>query len=245
MHCRAGFDSKFVSLLVFMCALGVTSIAQVAAGDVSAADASIDSKSGSVAPVAIDKRAYGVLPNYRTAEEANPFKPITSKQKMTIAYKDTVDTPIFAVSAAFAGLYQLENQNPSFGQGFKGYAKRYGFSYVDQAVGNFFSEGILPSMFHDDPRYYRRGTGTASSRTTYALTRILLTKSDKGNWRFNSSEFLGNGIAVAVSNAYYPDTRTVSDNANKFVIQLGTDALSNVLKEFWPDVKKKLMKNKN
>ena len=245
MHSRAGFASKLVSLLVFICALSVISIAQVAAGEPSSGNASIESNSGLASPIAVDKRAYGVLPNYRTAEEANPFKPITSKQKMTIAYRDTVDAPIFATSAAFAGLYQLQNQNPSFGQGFKGYAKRYGYSYVDQAVGNFFSEGILPSMFHDDPRYYRRGTGTASSRTTYALTRILLTKSDKGNWRFNSSEFLGNGIAVAVSNAYYPDTRTVSDNANKFVIQLGTDALSNVLKEFWPDVKKKLMKNKN
>ena len=240
MHSNAGAASRFLSFIVFTFAFCPSSFAQVASGD-----ASIDSSSGAVSPIAVDKRAYGILPNYRTAEEANPFKPITPKQKITIAYEDTVDKPIFLTSAVFAGLYQWENQNPSFGQGMKGYAKRFGYSYVDQAVGNFFSEGFLPALFHDDPRYFRRGTGTASSRTGYALTRIFLTKSDKGNWRFNSAEFLGNGIAVAVSNAYYPDTRTVYDNTNKFAIQLGTDAISNVLKEFWPDVKKRLTKNKN
>ena len=241
MHSIAGAASSFLSFIVFTLTFcPSSSFAQVTSGD-----ASVDSSSGAVAPIAVDKRAYGVLPNYRTAEEANPFKPITSKQKITIAYEDTVDKPIFLTSAVFAGLYQWENQNPSFGQGMKGYAKRFGYSYVDQAVGNFFSEGFLPALFHDDPRYFRRGTGTASSRTGYALTRIFLTKSDKGNWRFNSAEFLGNGIAVAVSNAYYPDTRTVYDNTNKFAIQLGTDAISNVLKEFWPDVKKRLTKNKN
>ena len=241
MHSKAGPASKLLSFLVFACAFCNTSLAQVAS-----ADASTESSSGTaVAPIAVDKRAYGVLPNYRTAEEGNPFKPITSKQKMTISYKDTVDGPIFGISAVFAGLYQLQNQNPSFGQGMKGYAKRFGYSYVDQAMGNFLTEGILPSVFHDDPRYFRRGKGAVSSRTGYALTRIFLTKSDKGNWRFNSSEFLGNAVAVAVSNAYYPDTRTVSDNTNKLAIQLGTDAISNVLKEFWPDVKKRLTKNKN
>ena len=226
---------------------GQDSIPQPAAPDVTASKEAPAANAGAtnVAPVTIDKRAYGVLPNYRTADLENPFEAITAKRKMWIAYKDTFDTPIFGVSAFFAGIYQLQNQNPSFGQGLKGYGKRLGFSYVDQAVGNFLSEGILPSVFHDDPRFYRMGTGSTKKRIGYAATRIFVTRTDKGGSRFNTSEFLGNGIAVALSNSYYSDTRTAYDNVNKFAIQLLTDSLSNVLKEFWPDFKKKLQSKKS
>lgn len=79
----------------------------------------------------------------------------------------------------------------------------------------------------------------------YALTRILITRTDSGRQRFNFSEVGGNSMAVAISNAWYPDTRTVSDNAEKLGIQLATDAFSNVLKEFWPDVKRYLQRRRH
>ena len=122
-----------------------------------------------------DKRIFGVLPNYRTAEASIPFAPLSARQKMTIACKDSFDWPVFPTAAAFATLYQFENQNPSFGQGMSGYATRF-------------------------------------------------------------------AAAVALSNAWYPDTRTVSDNAQKLLIQCATDAFSQVLKEFWPDVKRHFKK---
>ena len=197
---------------------------------------------------AIDKRIFGVLPNYRTADGSAPFMPITTRHKFYIAAKDSFDYPVYLTAAAFAGFYQLENQNPSFGQGVEGYAKRLASSYGDQAIGNLMTEAIFPSLLHEDPRYFRIGSSGGSTwhRTRYALTRVFVVRTDKGGWTFNFSEWLGNGTTVALSNLYYPaDTRNVSDNVQKLGIQVGTDAFSQVLKEFWPDIKRKISKKKS
>lgn len=161
---------------------------------------------------------------------------------MTIAFKDSFDLPVYPTAAAFALLYQLEDQNPSFGQGTAGYAKRFAAAYGDQMIGNMMTEGIVPSLLHEDPRYFRVGEGSKWSRTGKALFQIVVTRTDSGHHTFNVAEFGGNAAAVALSNAWYPDTRTVSDNVQKLVIALATDAFSNVLKEFWPDVKRRLQK---
>jgi hypothetical protein len=194
-----------------------------------------------VAPVQ-DKRIFGVLPNYRTAEDVGTYVPLTPKQKFHIAFKDSFDWPGYLLGAAFAGLYQLENSNPSFGQGLEGYAKRYAAAYGDQVIGNFMTEGFFPTMLHEDPRYFRHPSGSKKSRLVYAATRIFVTRTDSGGKRFNFSEVLGNSTAVAISNLYYPDSRNVSDNVQKLGIQLATDSFSNVLKEFWPDIKRKMFK---
>ena len=189
-----------------------------------------------------DKRVFGVLPNYRTAESSVPFVPLTPGQKMTIAAKDSFDWPLFLTGGAFAGLYQLENQNPSFGQGVAGYAKRYGTAYGDQMIGNMMTEGLWPIILKEDPRYFRLGTGSVGRRLWYAATRIFVVRTDAGGRRFNFSEVVGNSVATVISNAYYPDTRDVRDNVEKLAIQLGTDSFSQVAKEFWPDIKRKLFK---
>ncbi len=185
-----------------------------------------------------DKRAFGVIPNNRTTEASLAFEPISARRKMTIAAKDSFAIPIYFNAALFATLYQAENENPSFGQGFGGYAKRLSASFGDQMIGNMMSEGVMPSLLHEDPRYFRIGEGRKLSRTGYALTRIFVTRTDTGGSRFNFSEVLGNSTAVALSNAWYPDTRTASENVEKLAMQLATDAFSNVLKEFWPDVRR-------
>ena len=189
-----------------------------------------------------DKRIFGVLPNYRTAEASNPFAPLTAKQKFTIAFKDSFDWPVYPTSAAFATLYQLENQNPSFGQGMSGYATRVAAAYGDQMIGNMMTEGIVPSLLHQDPRYFRLGEGSVRSRAWYAVTRIFVARTDSGRNTFNFAEWGGNAAAVALSNAWYPDTRDVSDNVQKLLIQCATDTFSQVLKEFWPDVKRHFQK---
>jgi hypothetical protein len=191
---------------------------------------------------AIDKRIFGVLPNYRTAEDTGTYQPLTPKQKFRIAYKDSFDWPVYMVSGAFAALYQLEDSNPSFGQGLKGYAKRYATSYADQSLGNVLTEGLFPSILHEDPRYFRHPYGSKKSRVVYAASRILVTRTDSGGTCFNYSELVGNSIATGLSNLYYPESRTFSDNIEKLGVQLATDAFSNVLKEFWPDVKRKWFK---
>ncbi len=195
----------------------------------------------------IDKRIFGVLPNYRTADGSAPFEPITAKHKFYIASKDSFDYPVYLTSALFAGLYQMDNQNPSFGQGLKGYAKRLATSYGDQAIGNLMTEAIFPSLLHEDPRYFRIGAagGTKMHRMGYALTRVFVVRTDKGKSDFNYSEWLGNGSAVAISNLYYPgDTRNVTDNVQKLGVAVATDAFSQVLKEFWPDIKHKFFNKK-
>jgi hypothetical protein len=195
----------------------------------------------------IDKRIFGVLPNYRTANGSAPYVPITAKQKFAIATKDSFDYPVYLISGGFAALYQLEDQNHSYGQGLKGYAKRYGSSYADQAIGNLLTEGLIPSVMHQDPRYFRLGPGHRKwSRTGYALRGVMASRNDNGKWAFNYSEWVGNSIAVGVSNVYYPDdTRDVQDNVQKLLVQIATDAFSNVLKEFWPDIKQKYFHKKN
>ena len=131
-------------------------------------------------PPLTNNRVFGVLPNYRTADGNLPFQPISSRRKMYIALKDSTDWPVIPTSAAFAALYQLENQNPSFGQGMEGYAKRFAGAYGDQAIGNLMTEGLMPSLFHQDPRYFRLGHGRTMSRLGYAATRIFVCKSDAG-----------------------------------------------------------------
>jgi len=225
--------------------LRIAAVSILGAWLASAQDSPGSSAPNPVAPVPIpapveDKRIFGVLPNNRTTEESIPFHSISAKQKITIAAKDSFDWPVFPTAAAFAGLYQIENQNPSFGQGVRGYALRFATAYGDQMIGNVMTEGLVPIVTHEDPRYFRRGQGSILYRTGFALKQIVIARTDSDRATFNLSEWGGNAVAVAISNAYYPDTRTASDNAERLLIACGTDAFSNVLKEFWPDVKKKL-----
>lgn len=194
----------------------------------------------------LDKRALGVIPNYRLADGNQPFEPIGPGRKMFIAWKDSTDYPVFPTAAVFAGIYQLQDQNPSFGQGMKGYGHRYVTAYGDQAIGNFMIEGILPSLFREDPRYFRRGAGQGStkSRLWYAATRIFVNRADRGTNRFNFSETVGNMVMAGAGNAYYPDSRRLSDNLRRFYIALGTDSLGMVLKEFSPDIKRAFSRKK-
>jgi hypothetical protein len=210
------------------------------AADVDPAKAAADHKTTDESQV--DKRVLGVLPNYRTINETGVYTPINAKHKILIAAKDSFDYPLVGVAAVFAGLGQLENQDPSFGQGMAGYAHRWVTNYADQAIGNMMSEGFLPALLHEDPRYRRLGAGrgTAKYRVWYAMTRVMVTRTDSGGTRFNFSEWGGNAVGVAISNTYHPDGRDVEDNVTKLLTQVATDAISQVLKEFWPDIKHKL-----
>lgn len=184
-----------------------------------------------------DKRILGVLPNYRTARTSTEYVPLTAHQKLYIGTKDSTDYPIYFISGAFAALNQMDNNNPSFGQGMKGYGKRYAASFADQALGNMLAESLLPIALHEDPRYFQLLSGTTRHRVLYAMSRIFVTKTDSGGSRINTSELLGNGIAVGISNLYYRDNRNLDDNLEKWGTQVATDMFSNVLKEFWPDIK--------
>jgi len=121
----------------------------------------------------------------------------------------------------------------------KGFSKRLATNVADQAIGNIMAEGVSPALLHEDPRYYRRGAGSVWSRAGYAITRIFVTHTDSGKLRFNYSEWSGNAAATAISNVYYSDGRNVGANVGKLMEQCSLDALGQVLKEFWPDIKRK------
>jgi hypothetical protein len=186
---------------------------------------------------------FGVLPNFRTVNESQVTGPLTLGQKFSIASKDSFDYPLVLLAAGLAGIGQWSDENPSFRQGMAGFGKRLVTGYADQALGNMMTEGVFPSLLHEDPRYYRRGTGGTWSRTRYSVTRLFVTHTDSGRTRFNYSEWIGNSVAVAVSNAYYPDGRTAGSNAVKLMEQCSLDGFAQVLKEFWPDVKQKFFEH--
>lgn len=189
-----------------------------------------------------DKRAFGVLPNYRTAESSVPFKPITTKEKFTIAQKDSFDYPVLGTTAFFAGLSQLEGSgNNVYGQGMKGFGHRYLISYADQVAGNYFPEAIVPALFHKDPRYFRKGEGSVKGRLFYAVSHIFVSKNDSGATTFNSPEILGNALAAMTGMAYHVHERTAGDALSQWgLTYITADTVGQVIKEFWPDVKRKM-----
>jgi hypothetical protein len=191
-------------------------------------------------PGAEDKRILWIFTNHRTTDDSADLPPLTARGKLAIAWGDATDRAIFAQTAFISGLGQVTNANPSFGQGVAGYAKRFATTYGDFAIENLTTEGIFPALLHQDPRYFRRRQGTARSRLGYAMSRLFITRTDSGKNQFNFSEIGGAATSLAISNAYYQDGRTVGNNLGRYAVQLGFDAASNVLKEFWPDLKRKL-----
>jgi hypothetical protein len=185
-----------------------------------------------------DKRVLGVLPNYRTAELTSDYHPISAHYKLEIALKDSFDYPLFAIGSIYAGVYMAEDSHPQFGQGVAGYLRRFGTSSADQVIGNMMTEGFMPILLHEDPRYFRMSTGPVGKRLRYAVSRIFITRTDLGKPTFNYAEVIGNGVSSAIGLSYYSDNRNLEDYSENWATQLATDAFSQVLKEFWPDIKR-------
>ena len=186
-----------------------------------------------------DKRIFWIIPNYRTSPSLHPYKPLTPEEKFKIATEDSFDRGTVALAVLFAGEAQLTNATPAFGQGVTGYARYLGTSYADFVIGDMMTEAIYPVMLHQDPRYFRRGTGSIWGRLGSAAGQIFWTHTDSDHTQFNFSEVIGNSTAVAISTAYYPDNRTTTNAVSKLGVQLGVDMASNILKEFWPDINRK------
>jgi hypothetical protein len=195
-----------------------------------------------------DKRIMGVLPNYKTVPDASAqFTPITARQKFYIATHDSFDPPMYGIALFYAGLAQVEHQYPSWGLGAKGLGKRYVASFADQALSNFITEAIIPTALHEDPRYFRLGERyRPAHRIAYALTRVFVTRTDSGARTFNFAEIGGTAASAAIGSAYYPaDQRTAYDVGLRFGTQVAFDSLSGVLKEYWPDIRRKLSRRQD
>jgi hypothetical protein len=196
-------------------------------------------KTGDNTPPVESKRLFGIIPNFRTSPSLDHYEPITAREKFKIASQDSFDRGTVVLALLFAGDGQLTNSNKSFGQGALGFSRYAGSAYGDFLIGDYMTEAVFPTLLHQDPRYFRRGTGSGKSRLGYAMGQIFWTHRDSGGTQFNYSEVLGNSAAVAISNAYYVDDRTASKAVSKLVTQIGVDMAANILKEFWPDLSRK------
>ncbi|HLW98483.1 MAG TPA: hypothetical protein VKR82_07550 [Candidatus Acidoferrales bacterium] len=196
-------------------------------------------------PVRKNDRIFGVIPNHNTVEGAQEIKPISSKEKFKLAAESTLDPYSFLIAGILAGEGQATNDEPTWGRGFVGFTKRYGASVADQTVGPLMTTGLFPSLFHQDPRYFQLGHGGFKHRFNYALVRLFVTRTDSGNRQFNYSEFVGNAAAAGISNVYYPKAdRTLEHNLDEYATQVAVDLLGNELKEFWPDIRRKVFHKK-
>lgn len=187
------------------------------------------------------KRILWVIPNYRAVSAGTLLLPLSAKEKFVLATQDSFDYSSFILAGMLAGYGQATNSSPEFHQELSGYGRYYWHSFADETVGNYFTEAIMPAMTHEDPRYYTLGKtgGGFWHRTGYAISRLVITKTDSGSSGFNVSEIVGNALGAGVSDLYYPRTeRTWGNTGDKWATQIGVDGIANILKEFWPDIRR-------
>ncbi len=190
-------------------------------------------------------RMFGFMPAYGVIGEGLHPPPLSVGQKFKLA-SQYFDPYTFAFIAAEAGIDQARNSPKEYGQGASGFGKRYGAGFADGLTNSIFATGVYPTLLHQDPRYYRMGSGSFIHRTFYAATRVLVTRQDSQRTAFNYSEVMGGMTSAAIGFTYYPASeRDFSDVVERTGIQLGFDAGFNVLKEFYPDISRKLFGGKH
>lgn len=197
--------------------------------------------------IADNQRIFGVLPNYLTVSDPRSnVAPLTFKQKFVLFARQTYDPVTVASAAAGAALSQIDNDDPKYGVGTGPYAERFGAAMADLTTQNFFGGVLLAGLLHEDPRYFRRGSEFGFwNRLGYSLSRVVITRTDKGTDRFNYSGMLGMGMGIALSNAYYPESSVNgTEVASRFGTSLVSSALSNILPEFWPDIHQRVFHRK-
>ena len=204
----------------------------------------IEPISSKTAPM--NDRLFFVLPNYLTVENRDQFEPIAAKTKFKLSTKTMSDPITVSFIGVIALMGQARNSDPSYGQGFRGYAKRYGTFYADTGIGTLMTTSVFPTLLHQDPRYFQLGRGGIWHRALYSVSRIFVARADNGDLQFNTSEIVGNAVAAGISNAYHPQNqRTLSNTLSVWRTDIMLNTVCNVAKEFWPDLRHKLRKSKS
>lgn len=211
---------------------------------------------GKVAGTSNDRLFY-TLPNFLTLNQTGKLPPLTTGEKFKVVALGTFDPVQYPWWGLLAAISQAENSEPAYGQGWVAFAKRYGTTAGDSTVENFMVGAVFPSILHQDPRFYQSSQGGFAHRTGYAISRIFVTRTDSGQPQFNYSEILGSAFAAAVSTYSYhpastyistptnphlfvPSDRTLSNTVSVWRTQVGLDTITIVIKEFWPDIHRKL-----
>jgi hypothetical protein len=190
------------------------------------------------------KRILGIVPNFRSVSVDEKLPPISTHDKFKLTVEDTFDYSSFIYVGIISGISQTEGSYPEFHTGAPAFARYYWHAFADTTDGNFMTEFLFPYTTREDPRYYTLGRGGFVKRTIYSFSRLAITRSNSGRAVPNVSEIVGNGAASGISDFYYPSPeRTWTKTGQRWVTQVGLDGVSNILKEFWPDINDKLFHN--
>jgi hypothetical protein len=166
---------------------------------------------------------------------------LTTKEKAKLFVEDFINPVTFVSAAFYAGIGQAQNGDPKYGQEFGGYAKRFGANLADQASSAFFKDLVYPTAFSQDPRYYRLGRGSAGGRIAHALSHVIIAHRENGSRMFNFTEWLGTASTVALGSTYHGyREHGVGPYAEAGAINIASDAGFDVLREFLPDIVRKL-----
>ena len=183
------------------------------------------------------KRILGVMPNYRAVSAGATPPPPTAKEAFKIATQNSFDYSSFIFVGITSLLAEATDTHPQLGHGIAGYGEYYWRGLLDKTTGNYMVIFALPTILHEDESYYAKGEGGFWKRGIYAASRVIITPDYHGHNTINASEILGRAIAQGISISYYPrQDRTIGDLAVKYGYAIGRDALTNVFREFWPDI---------
>ena len=202
-------------------------------------------------------RLFYTLPNFLTLENAGHVPPLTTKQKYAVVARSAFDPVVIPWYGAISAGSQAQNSEPGFGQGWGAYGKRFAAAFSDGCIENFMVGAVLPSALHEDPRYFQKGHGGFFRRSYYAVSRMAVTRTDRGREEFNYSEIVGSAASSVISTYSYhpkggyvstasnphlfiPSDRTVKNTASVWITQVGYDTFTVWVKEFWPDVHRKI-----
>ena len=179
------------------------------------------------------QRVFGFIPNFYVSyvPDAAPLAP---RHKFALAWKSATDPVTFAAVGVVAGFDQAGDRWGAYGQGTRGYARRFGATYGDVFAGTFIGSAILPTVLKQDPRYFYKGRGSKRSRIFYALANSVICKGDNRHWQPNFSSIAGNLAAGGLSNLYYPanDRNGIGTVVSTALIRLGETAVANIFQEF-------------
>ena len=177
------------------------------------------------------QRVLGFIPNVYVVYEAHP-EPLTAKMKFQLAYKDLTHPVFFARTAAWAGVEQAAGLR-NYPQNARGYGDRLGAGLADGVAEGLIGNAVLPSLLHQDPRYFYQGSGTKKSRALHSMLAAFICKGDNGAWQPNYSTWGGSLISSSISLAYYPSSdRNARHVFGNFGIGMGLHVAGGLAQEF-------------
>ena len=183
----------------------------------------------------------GMVSSYRVVNAGETPPPPTPRLAFKIATHSSFDPSSFALTGVTSLMSEGLDTNPQFGKGVAGFGRYYWRGCLDKANGNYLVIFALPTLFHQDERYFIKGSRSILQRSIYASSRVLITRDYHGNNGFNTSEMLGRGIAEGISLSYYPSKdRSFESISGMYAYALGRDAATNIFREFWPGIAARL-----